>query len=178
MSVVPIVKIPNKILNTQCNKVELNEQTKTIVMNLRDTLRATKNPVGVGLAAPQIGANARICLVREFDSEIENNKPTKSAKEYVLINPEIISKSKRTAIDWEACLSIPNLYGKVKRNRKITVKALDENEYKLKAKGFLARVIQHEIDHLDGILYTSKVIGDIMTEEDAQKLETKENIAE
>ena len=76
----------------------------------------------------------------------------------VFINPKIISSSKDVALGWEGCLSIPDEYGKVQRPKKVKIKALNEEgeEVRINASGFFARVIQHEIDHLDGILFIDK----------------------
>ena len=101
---------------------------------------------GVGLAAPQIGRNIRLIVVRYLDGDL------------VLINPKICKKSWLKEWDEEGCLSVPGIVGDVKRCKKITVKFLDENGKlrQLTGQGLLARVIQHEVDHLDGILFIDK----------------------
>lgn len=164
MAVKPILQIPNPILNTKCEKVaEINGEIKELITDLLDTLTAQTNPQGTGLAAPQIGVSKRVCIVRRWDRS-EDDKET--YRDYVLINPEILGASSATDIMWEACLSIPDLFGKVMRNKRVRVSALNENgeEIKIKASGFFARVIQHEVDHLDGILFNSKIIGESLTE--------------
>jgi peptide deformylase len=90
----------------------------------------------------------------------------------ILINPEIISKSKETDVDWEGCLSIPDVYGEVQRHTKVKVKSLtlSGNEITFTAEDFFARVVQHEIDHLDGILFTSRVIGKAISEKELDKI--------
>lgn len=172
MSVVPIIKAPNQALNTKCEKVkDFDEQTKKIVTDLMDTLLNARNPEGAGLAAPQIGILKRICIVRNFYKDVEDPGKTAS-QEIVLINPKIISKSKETDVDWEACLSIPDTYGEVERASKIKVKAYDVegHELRVNASGYLSRIIQHEIDHLDGILFTSKTLGKILSEKELEEL--------
>lgn len=101
---------------------------------------------GLGLSANQIGLNKKF-----FIAQYKN-------KFYLLINPEIIKFSKKTEISEEGCLSIPGIVGFIKRAKKIVVKALDEKgkEIKIKAKDLLARIFQHEIDHLNGILIIDK----------------------
>lgn len=101
---------------------------------------------GVGLAANQIGENKKI-LVVNFEG-----------KYFVLINPEIIKKSKKIISMEEACLSVPEIVGLVKRNQKIVIKGYEQSgkTVKLKAKDVLARIFQHEIDHLNGILFVDK----------------------
>jgi len=168
MALVPIIKVPNQILNTKCDKVgKVDNEVKETVQNLLDTLKAAKNPEGAGLSAPQIGVSKRILIARRFLPNPKN--PDESIlEEHVFIDPKIISKSKETYLDYEGCLSIPNIYGKVERAKKIKVKALNEKGeiIRLKASGFLGRIIQHEIDHLDGILFTSKITGKELTEEE------------
>jgi peptide deformylase len=101
---------------------------------------------GVGLAAPQIGHNLRI-IICELDDKF-----------YAFVNPEIIKISQKNVVMEEGCLSLPDTYGEVLRPDKIILRALnpDGKKIKLKAFGLLARVIQHEIDHLDGILFIDK----------------------
>jgi peptide deformylase len=98
-------------------------------------------------------------------------------KDYVLVNPKLISASEDMDIHYEGCLSIPDTYGQVKRHKKIKVSALDENgnEIKINTSGFFARVIQHEMDHLDGILFTSKMIGKVLTEQELDNLNSKDS---
>lgn len=101
---------------------------------------------GVGLAAPQVGQNIRLITVRYMDDNL------------VMINPQIIKKSWLKEWDEEGCLSVPGKTGEVKRCKKITVKFLDQSGkmHQLTGQGLLARVIQHEVDHLDGILFIDK----------------------
>ena len=163
MPVKPIITIPNPILETPAERVgEIDDVTKNVIRDLLDTVLAAKNPEGAGLAAPQIGVSKRVCVVRRF---IETSDKIVT-KEYVLVNPKIISASKETDIHYEGCLSVPDVYGQVERAKKIKVKALDENNQpiRISTSGFFARVIQHEVDHLDGVLFTTKLIGDPITQ--------------
>jgi peptide deformylase len=114
-----------------------------------------ENSKGVGLAAPQINVSLRV-IVYEVDNKF-----------YAFINPEIIKCFKETSSIEEGCLSLPNIYGEVERPEKIILKATNSEgkKIKLKAFGLLARAIQHEIDHLDGILFIDKaknIIKDII----------------
>jgi peptide deformylase len=110
---------------------------------------------GVGLAAPQIGESKRIIVVNlcSSRSQKEQNKPL------VFINPKIIKKSKQTEIDEEGCLSVPGVFLKIKRAKRVEVftKDLEGNELEIKAEGLSARILQHEIDHLDGILFFERL---------------------
>jgi peptide deformylase len=172
MAVLQIITIPDERLLKVCQKVShFDEETKQIVQNLKDTLNNAKNPEGAGLAAPQIGILQRIILVRNFLPNPSNRrKPV--IQEFALINPRIISKSKELQLDWEGCLSVPDTYGRVERNYKIKVRAQDENgdEIKINVSGLFAQIIQHEIDHLDGILFTTKVVGETVNEKQLDKI--------
>lgn len=143
---------------------------------MKETLRNTED--GVGLAAPQVGESFRIFLVSEEAEYIDNKKlpegeerkPEDSStgseqrkkrdwKHFVYINP-IVKKISRSKIEYpEGCLSVPGRFGYVKRSEKITVEAYDETGKKFTrgASKFFARVIQHELDHLNGILFIDKV---------------------
>lgn len=175
MAVRPILTEPNGILRKKSEKVtKVDREVETIIRDLTDTVLSAKDPEGAGLAAPQIGYNKRIAIVRNFMPD--PNDPSKElAQNIVMINPKIISKSKETATDWEACLSIPDTYGKVERYKKVKVKAQDINGevFRLTASGYFAAVIQHEIDHLDGILFIDRVIGETFSEGELEDLHSK-----
>jgi peptide deformylase len=176
MAIKRILEAPNEILSTKTSKVKFEDpEVSEIVKDLLDTTVNQKEPEAAGLAAPQIGYNKRICVVREFQ-EIPNSEKY-TIINHVLINPKIISHSKELDLDFESCLSIPNMYGKVLRHKSIKLIYTDENgkEIKLKAKDFFARVIQHELDHLDGKLFTERLLGELITEEEYNKLLESEN---
>ena len=178
MAVTQIITIPNKILTQKSPKIKyIDKDIQETAQNLKDTLAQAKNPEGAGISAPQIGKSIRLVVVKRFLSSPTD--PGKVASEdIVLINPKIISTSKETNSDWEACLSVPDTYGKVQRFEKIKVFAQDllGNKIKIKATGFFARIIQHEIDHLDGILFTSRVKGEVLTEKQLDELLKKEHL--
>lgn len=104
---------------------------------------------GVGLAAPQTGKNLRIIVINSKDGVIG------------AINPKIVKKSWARVLGREGCLSLPGIFGQVKRHKNITVNYydIDGKKIKLTAQGMMARVLQHEIDHLDGILFTDKAVN-------------------
>lgn len=145
MSVYKIVTVPDPILRQKAQKVEnVNAGVLRVLDNMRDTMYAAD---GVGLAAPQIGVSKRIIVIDPGDQLIE------------MINPEIIIREgEQTAR--EGCLSVPELVGWCKRYQKITVRGLNRagEEIEMEACDMLARVFQHEIDHLDGILFPDKAI--------------------
>ena len=128
-----------------------------LIKNLVDTLRCSD---GVGLSAPQIG-NLKRVLVYEYKKPKNSTDKTPDLPLTVLINPEIIKTSAKTEISEEGCLSFPNMFGQVERFKKITVQTLGINnkEIKFEAKNLEARIIQHELDHLDGILFVDRLIN-------------------
>ncbi|MFC1526030.1 peptide deformylase [Candidatus Latescibacterota bacterium] len=140
-----IVFCGSRVLRQECAPVSpVDAEAKGLIQDLLDTLEEAD---GVGLAAPQIGVKRRV-LVVDVSSQ-EANKPP-----IALVNP-VITIGEGMAIGEEGCLSIPDLYGDVPRYTSIEVEALDhEGEpFRINAQGFYARVIQHEIDHLDGKLF-------------------------
>lgn len=147
--VLPILTYPNKILRQKAKKVKnpKDPEIKELALDILETLEKAN---GLGLAAPQIGKSLQLCVVKnDRDSE---------SKTYILINPKIISKSWKKEIGEEGCLSFPEKFIPVKRHVKVKVSALDREGKKLiiKASGLLARAFQHEIDHLNGILFIDK----------------------
>lgn len=176
MAVKEIIKVPNSILTTKCEKIAaFDEDLKTLVQDLIDTAEAARDPEAAGLAAPQIGISKKVCVVRRFFSS--GSKKKLLIENIVLVNPKMISSSRETDIDWEGCMSIPNTYGKIERSKRIKIKAHNENgeEFKMSVSGYLARVIQHEMDHLDGVLLTHKTIGPTKTEAEIDELFAQED---
>jgi peptide deformylase len=117
-------------------------------------LETMREANGVGLAAPQVGVTQRF-FVAELPEDEETEQP---AQTYILFNPEIV-KGRGEQVGYEGCLSIPGYIGEVARQEQITVKGMNEKgrSVRHKLQGYLARVFQHEIDHLDGILYTDRL---------------------
>lgn len=155
-----IVTTPNDVLTSIAKPVtSFDRKLKKIIADMEVTLAHTSDPVGVGLAAPQVGLSLRLFLAR----------PTEKAPTMHFINPiiEQISttkkKSKRDDEDkkiLEGCLSIPNIWGHVSRPQKLTLTYQDMNgkKYTQKYTGFMATIIQHEVDHLNGTLFTKHVM--------------------
>lgn len=144
MAKLNIVKDGDPILRKKSRPIEIiDERIKTLAADMIETMRHAN---GCGLAAVQVGKLRRMVIV-----EVEENKP------YVLINPEIIAKEGKQE-EVEGCLSVPNKWGIVERPAKVTVKytGLDGKEYTVSGDGLLARAFCHEIDHLDGDLFTDK----------------------
>lgn len=154
----PIIFAPNPILTTAAKRVvKFDKQLTQIVKAMRETLLSARNPKGVGLAAPQIGIPLQIFLTR----------PTASERIRVFINPKIVKGSNEQtdgvpgrSNKLEGCLSVPKIWGKVKRAASLSLRFQDEqgNLHEEKFKGFIATIIQHETDHVNGILYTQRVL--------------------
>lgn len=141
---------------------EINDRIQVLLDDMVETMRDAE---GVGLAAPQVGVLRRAVVIDVGEGPIK------------IINPEIIDEE-GTKIDIEGCLSVPNKAGKVERPERVKIKYINEDgeEVILEGEGLLAKAICHEIDHLDGILYTDKVIEyvDLTAEEDEETLEEEE----
>lgn len=155
-----IITTPDPRLRAKSAKVrEITPETQEIISNMvAKSLEWEKQhpyELSAAMAAPQLGINQRIIIVRDDLDDKTNNHFT------ALINPEVIRTEGKIETDFEGCLSVPEIYGKVGRPRKVKVKALleDGNEVRLKAEGFLARTLLHEIDHLDGILFIDHIRG-------------------
>lgn len=138
----------DEILRKKSKKVEeINDRIKILIEDMKETMYGAD---GVGLAAPQVGILKRIAVVDVGEGPI------------VIINPEIIETS-GCEIDVEGCLSLPGKQGEVERPAMVKVKALNENgeEFIVEGEGLLARALCHEIDHLDGILFTDKLVDKV-----------------
>ncbi len=134
-----ILKYPDPVLKKKSEEVtEITDEIKRLAQDLKETMFARQ---GIGLAAPQVGIPKRIIVVQEKTP-------------LVFINPKIVKKSSETTLEQEGCLSFPGIFLKIKRANEIEIKALNEEGAKIsfKSEGLMARVFQHEIDHLDGVL--------------------------
>jgi len=143
----------DEILRKKAKKVE--QITPSIITLLEDMVETMYNADGVGLAAPQVGVLRRIVVIDIGEGVIE------------LINPELI-ETEGEQIGPEGCLSVPGVTGEVERPLKVKVKALNRKgeEFIIEGEGLLARALCHEIDHLDGIIFTDKVIRYLAEEEE------------
>jgi peptide deformylase len=146
MTARPIVLAPDPVLKAKAKPVpQVDDRVRTLMQDMLDSMYEHQ---GVGLAANQIGVLDRV-LVMDVAPKDAPPQPMKMA------NPEIIAKSDETAVNQEGCLSIPDHYADVERPARVTVRYLDENNQQktLDAEGWLAVCVQHEIDHLDGVLF-------------------------
>lgn len=151
-----IVTIPNKILRSKSKKIGyVDDSIKKLAEDMIQTTLDWDHDseFGAALAAIQIGEPLKLTVVRNDFDDPKNKEFT------TLINPEIVKKSEEEVSDIEGCLSVPGIYGRVKRALKVKVKAQDVNgnPIRLTVEGFPARVIQHEIDHMHGVIFLDHI---------------------
>lgn len=147
MAVLSIRRIPDPVLRQKAKRVGIIDKSlQRLINDMIETMHAAP---GVGLAAPQVGVPLRIVVIGIPDE-----------KDIVLVNPEIVRRSGERVID-EGCLSLPGYIGQVKRSETVTVKGLNAEgkEIRLKGHDLLAQAIEHEIDHLNGVLYIDRLEG-------------------
>jgi peptide deformylase len=151
-----IVTLPDPVLKRKAHPV--NKFDKTLHTLLDDMVETMRDAPGVGLAAPQIGLSERIIVIEYFERDEQEEIEDAPRKLWAVINPEIVKVSEEKLIGVEGCLSIPGLVGEVERHAEVQVKGLNRHgkSMKIKARGWLARIFQHEIDHLNGILFTER----------------------
>jgi len=145
MAKLKIITYPNPILEKKSIRIEdpKAREIQELILDMLETMEANN---GLGLAAPQVGKSVSLCVVKL------------DGKNYILINPKIQLKSWAKETVEEGCLSFPGQFIPVKRSKKVRIKAQDRdgNKINIKAEGLLARTMQHEIDHLDGILFIKR----------------------
>lgn len=162
MAVLKIVIEPNPVLHVRCAPV--TRVTQAIRRLIADMIETMRHAAGLGLAAPQVGVAQRL-FVYDDDGTAR-----------ALINPEIVAASEEIEVATEGCLSIPRLHGDVPRHQSVVVTGLNAagRPVRIRAEGLLARVFQHEIDHLNGILFTERALPDtlhwISEEEEEERL--------
>ncbi|KKW42021.1 MAG: Peptide deformylase [Candidatus Magasanikbacteria bacterium GW2011_GWA2_56_11] len=160
----PIVTIPAPSLRERSREIDrrfvLLPETQRFIAAL---IPAMYHYDGIGLAAPQAGNNIRVCVIGKYalhrdERPGDDNQETTDETDLVLVNPSYRRLSKKTTADTEGCLSVPGYYGTVKRHKDILVTALTQQgeTIEFEAHNFFARVIQHEVDHLDGILFIDR----------------------
>lgn len=158
MAIREIVTPPNPTLRKPAKKVKsFGQPLQRLIDDMIETLRAAP---GVGLAAPQIDVGQRVIVVEyaEGSEEPDPEAPPRPPRLYVLVNPEIVRTTRETVVGQEACLSLPGYVGEVERFEGVTIRAQNRHgqPVRTKTKGWLARIFQHEIDHLNGVLYIDR----------------------
>jgi peptide deformylase len=164
MPIREIVTLPQEILRRKARPVDdFGPDLQRLMDDMVDTMRVAP---GVGLAAPQVNLPLRVIVV-EFGDEEDDEAPRKL---FTLANPEIVRASTETVMGLEGCLSIPYLVGDVERALEVTVKAHNRRGQptRIKARGWLARIFQHEIDHLNGVLFPDIAVKVFRPEEDEE----------
>ncbi len=153
MGVRKLVKSNHEVLKEKA--VAVKSITDPILFLLEDMVETMNHHQGLGLAAPQLGISKQIIVINKGNGEVLK-----------LINPAIVNSRGNNA-DVEGCLSLPGIYGEVRRADKIVVEALNENNIpvRMNAAGLLARILQHEVDHLNGVLFIEKAIRLVDPEE-------------
>lgn len=156
-----IITTPDPRLRQRSTKVsQITDETREIIADMvrlsLDWEKAHPFELSAAMAAPQMGVNQRIIIVRDDFDDKKNNSFT------ALINPEVIKTDGKVIKEHEGCLSVPEIYGLVGRPHKVKVKAMleDGTEVRLKADGYLARTLMHEIDHLNGVLFIDHIKDD------------------
>jgi len=150
--ILEIKKYPDPVLKKKTEEMtEISEDIKKNIADMKETLIKSR---GLGLAAPQVGLSKKIAIVR-----LVNSRSDLEVESQASINPKIIKKSREKEVGEEGCLSFPNLFLKVKRHKSVEVEALNEagQRVKIEAEGFSARVLQHEIDHLNNVLFIDRI---------------------
>ena len=147
MAILPIKIYPAPILKKKAEPI-LNPKSveiKTLISDMLETMDEAGN--ALGLAAPQVGISVRLCIIKL------------DGKTHILINPKIISKSTKKVVEEEGCLSFPGEFILIKRSDSVVVKTMDEKgkNKTIRTNGLFARALQHEIDHLDGILFIKRM---------------------
>lgn len=173
MTTLPIVTIPDKILRQKTRPVtKFDAELQELIDNMIATMRAAN---GAGLAAPQIGLSYQLAVIETPPEIDEDGNEIEDTREiFVIANPEIVWTSRELVKGVEGCLSIPGYVGEVERPDAVRIRAQDRHgrKIRLKVEDWTARIFQHEIDHLHGVLYIDKLTGpeNIWTEEEFEKL--------
>lgn len=158
MSLLKIETLNNPILRRKARPVTLIDSgLQNLIDNMIETMRAAN---GVGLAGPQVNQQLRLTVVETMPKFDDDGEVIEGSRElHVLINPKIVSTSRKMVDGIEGCLSIPGWVGEVARHQSIRVRALDRQgkKIRLRLSGWTARIVQHEIDHLDGTLYIDRL---------------------
>jgi len=160
MSILKVARMGHPVLRARARALEPAEIRSTPIQQLIDDMFETMHEYqGVGLAAPQVHQSVRIFVAGFPPSKDDDGE--EQVPEMVLINPDVRPDGTDTVEDWEGCLSIPGIRGRVPRARRAIVRAYDRRGklIELRASGFTARVIQHETDHLDGVLFLDRMLS-------------------
>lgn len=158
MTELQIVTLPDEVLRKKARPVtKFDDDLQSLIDDMIETMRAAN---GVGLAAPQIGRSIQLAVIETLPKVDEDGEDIPDSRElFVIVNPRIVWESRDVIDGIEGCLSIPGYVGEVERAHAVRVRAQDRRgkQIKLRLKGWTARIFQHEIDHLNGVLYIDKL---------------------
>jgi len=147
--------LPDPVLRRKARTVtRFDKSLQALIDEMIETMREAP---GVGLAAPQVGISDRLIVVEYYENEkAEEAEDEMKKKVWVVLNPEIVKTSEENVMGVEGCLSVPNLVGEVERHVAVQIKGLNRHgqPMRIKAQGWLSRIFQHEIDHLNGVVFT------------------------
>jgi peptide deformylase len=173
MASLEIVKLPNDILRQKARPVtRFDAELQTLVDDMIETMREAN---GVGLAAPQIGEPMQLSVIESLPKRDESGAEIPNSRQlFVVVNPRIVWESREVVDGIEGCLSIPGYVGEVERAEAIRVRAQDRygKPIKLRLQGWTARIFQHEIDHLNGVLFIDRLTApeNIWTDEEFDRI--------
>lgn len=155
MTIREVIKLPNPALRRKATRVTVFDNDLRVL--IQDMIETMRGEPGVGLAAPQINVAKRIIVVEYPENDEEEGSPVRL---FTVVNPEITQASEETELGIEGCLSVPNYLGEVERALRITVQGYNQygKKIRVEASDWLARIFQHEIDHLNGILFVDRAI--------------------
>lgn len=177
MTELQIVTLPDEVLRKKARPVtKFDDDLQTLIDNMIETMRVAS---GVGLAAPQVGQSLQLAVIESLPKiDEEGNEIEDSRELFVIVNPRIVWESRDVVDGIEGCLSIPGYVGEVERPHAVRVRAQDRRgkPIKLRLKGWTARIFQHEIDHLNGVLYIDKLTAreNFWTDEEYRQMQQAE----
>jgi peptide deformylase len=176
------VTVPDPLLREKAKPVRrITPEMQALIDDMIETMREAP---GVGLAAPQVGVGMQVIVVEyaegsknaDAEADADADAEPKPPKLYAVVNPKITRHSKETELGNEGCLSIPEYMGQIERYSTVTLRGLDRHgkSFKIKAKGWLARIFQHEIDHINGVLFIDRTekVWKMAPEEEQEASET------
>ena len=178
MAILDLVTLPDPGLREKARPVtKFDNDLQILIDNMIETMRDSN---GVGLAAPQIGQRLQLAIIESLPEEDEDGNPIPDSRElYVIVNPKIVWESREVIDGIEGCLSIPGYLGEVERAVSVRVRAQDRHgkKIKLRLSDWTARIFQHEIDHLNGVLFIDKLTAEENFWTDAEFQEMQEQAA-
>jgi peptide deformylase len=158
MAILRVARMGNPVLRQAAEPIDVDDlMGDEVQVLIEDMLDTVDDYQGIGLAAPQVHVSSRIIVVCPPNGDREDGE--EELPPLALVNPEVTPCGEEKVTDWEGCLSIPDIRGRVPRNAAIEVTALNREgtQKKFRAEGYLARIIQHEVDHLDGVLFLDRM---------------------